>query len=172
MIDLSLFGPFETFPNPRQTFVDMTAPRLKAGGPKPTSPLFFKTDWQGNYALARKLTALTGLLSTDGLRKVEQAMGRKAQEIAHVTTPVLTGSWASSWAVLEDEDGTFLGIPPTAVNPFSDEDPPEYAPKVQAKKGISWSGHDREVTKVLAEKYTDEITKAGGDYVDVTLSWK
>ena len=125
----------------------------------------FNLRWS-NQDIADNLTELAQLTASgDMLRTAEVKMGEMAEGFAQAYTPWITGSWASSWAVMIQGDTTFLGIAPNAINPYSDENPPEYGPKVHNMGGISWSGHRRDVLNVLVEDFSEEITAAGGEYV-------
>ena len=123
-----------------------------------------------NYWIATQLaTAARELAGGDIAKLAAVEMGEVAQDIAWKETPFVTGSWASSWAVIVQGDETFLGIAPTATNPSSDENPPEYGPKVHAMGGISDSGHRRDVLNVLVSQHGEEIAAAGGESVIVSL---
>ena len=126
--------------------------------------------FDSNFWLTNKLTkAARAMSSGNMLREAEVEMGETAQALALNNTPVVSGSWASSWAVFVEGDETFLTIAPTAVNPYSDENPPEYGPKVHGMGGVSPSGHRRDVLNVLLERYSEDITDAGGEYVIASL---
>jgi hypothetical protein len=130
----------------------------------------FDVEWHGNYDIAAKFTEAARLLASGNLlREAEQEMGEVAVAIAWHNTPVVTGAWASSWAVFVEDDETFMTIAPTAVNPYSDEDPPQYGPKVHAMGGISQSGHRRDVLNVIVESYGQEIIDVGGNHIITTL---
>ena len=103
-------------------------------------------------------------------REAEVRMGEVAQGYALTHTPVATGSWASSWAVFVEGDNTFLTIAPTAVNPYSDENPPEYGPKVHQMGGVSPSGHRRDVLNVLVDDFGEQIAEAGGEYMITSIT--
>lgn len=127
-------------------------------------------EWRGNYDIAAEFTEAARLLASGHLlREAEHEMGQVAVAIAWHNTPVVTGAWASSWAVFVEGDKTFMTIAPTAVNPHSDENPPQYGPKVHAMGGISQSGHRRDVLNVIVESYSQEIADVGGEHIITTL---
>lgn len=127
-------------------------------------------EYTGNYWLTTQLTIAARDLAGEDVEKLaEVEMGITARGFAWDNTPVVSGSWANAWAVMREGDETFLGIPPTAVNPYSDENPPEYAPKVHTMGGVSRSGHRRDVLNVLVDVYGQDILVAGGESVIASL---
>lgn len=65
-----------------------------------------------------------------GIRKLEAEMAAEALAYARSITPVVTGSLAASHMVTVFGDYSEVHINPAAVNPYSDENPPTYGPKV------------------------------------------
>lgn len=123
-----------------------------------------------NYWLSTQLILAARELASGNVEKEAAVeMGIAAEAYAWNNTPVVTGSWASSWTVIIEGDEVFLTIAPTAVNPYSDENPPEYAPKVHEMGGVSRSGHRRDVLNVLVDDYGDDIISAGGESVIASI---
>lgn len=127
-------------------------------------------SFDNNFWLSRQLLiAAQEIASGDLEREAEVKMGEVGQGFALTHTPVVTGSWASSWAVFVEGDRTFMTIAPTAVNPYSDENPPEYGPDVHGMGGTSPSGHRRDVLNVLVDDFGDQIAEAGGEHMITSI---
>lgn len=73
--------------------------------------------------------AITG---ASGIKKMEAELAAEALAYARSITPVVTGSLAASHMLTVAGDYTDIHINPAAINPYSDENPPTYGPKVHA----------------------------------------
>lgn len=114
--------------------------------------------------LARALTA-----NSDELKHIEILIAEEGAELARPLTPVISGSLARSHGILIENDDTFIGIAPDAVNPFSPEKPAEYGPKVHEMGGLSRSGHVRAFYDVLIEQHGEHLADVGEEAIDIQL---
>lgn len=74
--------------------------------------------------------AVTG---AQGIKRMEAELAEMGLEYARSITPVVTGSLQASHMITVFGDHSLIHINPSAVNPYSLENPPTYGPKVHAK---------------------------------------
>ena len=107
--------------------------------------LRFSVELAGNRQLVTDLRQMAEAF-VEGSSESKQAEVEIAGQVADIApfyTPIVSGSLASAHAVFVDADETYVAIDPSAGNPWSDEKPSEYGPKVHAMGGFSRSGQDR-----------------------------
>ena len=121
--------------------------------------LYFDVELQGNRQLVDELRQLAEAVAgnSDEAKQAEVEIAGQVADIAPHFTPFVTGSLASSHAVFTDDAETFVAIAPGAVNPFSDENPPQYGPQVHAMGGFSASGHERAFYDVLVREEGERL---------------
>ncbi len=124
-----------------------------------------------NRALVTSLheAARATAAGSNELRETEVFIGELLTVAAGEHTPISSGILAVSHAVFQEGSETFVMIAPDSVNPYSDENPPEYGPKVHAMGGISRSGHRRDFYIVTVEEDGDDILEQGADHFFTTL---
>ena len=127
--------------------------------------------WEETKALTASLNeaARATAAGSDELRQTEVVIGEYLAIAAGEYTPISSGILAVSHAVFQEGDETYVTIAPDAVNPFSDEDPPEYGRKVHAMGGISRSGHDRAFYVVTVEAEGENALALGADHFITTI---
>lgn len=96
--------------------------------------------WQRNLnEMLEMLESFKDASEPSTAKEAEIAMAAEAALYAAEITPWQSGALATSHVVVSTSDETYVHINPTAVNPSSDEDPPEYGPKVH-KMGEDHAG--------------------------------
>lgn len=99
------------------------------------------------------------------------AMALEAAQFAMEISPWVTGSLATSHIVEDEGNPAFVRLDPSSVNPFSDENPPEYGPKVHAfgeqhagsPLAESASGGARAFYDATVELFGEDILDVGED---------
>ncbi len=132
---------------------------------------YFDAELDGNRALVSDLRQWAEAFAenSDEAKKAEVAVAAAAADLAVVYSPFVTGSLASSHAVFADATETYVAIAPDAVNPFSDEDPPQYGPDVHNMGGFSPSGHERAFYDALVRHEGDGLLDMMGEEFIGTL---
>lgn len=116
--------------------------------------LRFSIELEGNVQLVADLRRMADAF-VEGSSESKQAEVEVAGEVADIApfyTPIVSGSLASAHAVFVDADETYVAISPSAGNPWSDEKPSEYGPKVHDMGGFSRSGAERAFYDVLVRE--------------------
>ena len=133
--------------------------------------LNFSVELQGNRQLVADLRQLAEAFaeSSPEAKRAEIALGGQVANIAPDYSPWATGSLASSHALFVEGDDTFVAIEPGAVNPWSDENPPEYGPEVHDMGGFSRSGHERAFYDVLVREEGETLLDFGEEEFVGTL---
>ena len=131
----------------------------------------FDIALDGNRRLVDELRQLAEAVAenSDEAREAEVSLATEVADLAVVYSPFVTGSLASSHAVFADGSETYVAIAPGAVNPYSDEKPPEYGPKVHDMGGFSPSGHRRAFYDALVEEQGEQLLDFGEDEFIGTL---
>lgn len=126
---------------------------------------YFDVELDGNRALVESLRQMAQAFAegSDEARQAEYVIGEQVADLAVVYSPFITGSLASSHALFADTEETYVAIAPDAVNPWSDENPPEYGPKVHNMGGFSRSGHERAFYDALVRYEGDQLLEQLGD---------
>ncbi len=127
--------------------------------------------WEEGRTLVASLNkaARATAASSNELRETEVFIGELLAVAAGEHTPISSGILAISHAVFQEGSETFVMIAPDSVNPYSDENPSEYGPKVHSMGGISRSGHRRDFYIVTVEEDGDDILEQGADHFFTTL---
>ena len=99
-------------------------------------------NWQRAFDQAIESLKAVGQAAqrdSDEVHQTAVAMGIEAVQYAMEISPWLTGSLATSHILVDEGNPVFVRIDPSSVNPFSDENPPEYGPKVH-RMGEQYAG--------------------------------
>ena len=120
---------------------------------------YFDVELDQNRALVEDLRQMAQAFAenSDEGKQAEVEIAEQVADLAVVYSPFVTGSLASSHAVFADGNETYVAIAPDAVNPWSDENPPEYGPDVHNMGGFSRSGHERAFYDALVRHEGDRL---------------
>ena len=132
----------------------------------------FAIELEGNRRLVDDLRQLAEAVAenSDEAKQAEVSIAGQVADLASlVYSPVVSGSLASSHAVFAEGGETYVAIAPQAVNPWSDENPPEYGPQVHAMGGYSRSGHERAFYDALVREQDEALLEELEDTFVATL---
>lgn len=120
---------------------------------------YFDVELDQNRALVEDLRQMARAFAEDSdeSKQAEVEIAEQVADLAVVYSPFVTGSLASSHAVFADGNETYVAIAPDAVNPWSDENPPQYGPDVHNMGGFSRSGHERAFYDALVRHEGDRL---------------
>lgn len=120
---------------------------------------YFDVELDQNRALVEDLRQMARAFAenSDEGKQAEVEIAEQVADLAVVYSPFVTGSLASSHAVFADGNETYVAIAPDAVNPWSDENPPQYGPDVHNMGGFSRSGHERAFYDALVRHEGDRL---------------
>lgn len=132
---------------------------------------YFDAELDGNRALVITLRQMAEAFAenSDEAKKAEVGTAAAAADLAVVYSPFVTGALASSHAVFASNTETYVAIAPDSVNPFSDEDPPQYGPEVHNMGGFSRSGHERAFYDALVRHEGEDLLDIMGEEFIGTL---
>ncbi len=133
-----------------------------------------ETHWQRAFAEAigsLKAVGDAAQADSNAARQTAVAMAIEAAQFAMELSPWVTGSLATAHIVEDEGNPAFVRLDPSSVNPFSDEDPPQYGPKVHAfgeqhagsPLAESASGGARAFYDATVELFGEDILDVGED---------